>query len=145
MKKALAVFKFPKKCVMIFLMLLLSCTAVSIPSGADSLTDTDKCPSGCGPYILSCSEVEIHSKGQHPVILQGYNKTCEYNIHSVYTIFKCARCGSRTVKDTHSHGESDHTYPFICGGVNERVCSLDGQVYSITPMDELPPVYEPIE
>ncbi len=78
-------------------------------------------------------------------MLGGYSKTCEYNIHSVYTIYECTRCGSRTVKDVHAHGESDHTYPFICGGVNERICSLDGQVYSITPMEELTPVYEPIE
>lgn len=143
---------------MIFLAVLFTAVSVSVSISSASITDTDTlsptsnsntaptvCESGCGPYTLRCSEVETYSKGRHPIILQGYHKTCEYNIHSVYTIYECTRCGSRTVKDVHAHGESDHTYPFICGGVNERICSLDGQVYSITPMDELTPVYEPIE
>lgn len=133
---------------------IISCTESSssvsppsIPRPTSSLyiQSQSVCECGCDTFIPRCSEIETYSKGRHPVMLGGYSKTCEYNIHSVYTIYECTRCGSRTVKDVHAHGESDHTYPFICGGVNERICSLDGQVYSITPMEELTPVYEPIE
>ena len=120
-------------------------TSVRRPTSSLYIQSQSVCECGCDTFMPRCSEVETYSKGRHPVMWGGYMKTCEYNIHSVYTIYECSRCGSRTVQDVHAHGESDHTYPFICGGKNERICSLDGQVYSITPMDELTPVYEPIE
>ena len=133
---------------MIFVILsycIISSATAARPTSSLFTQSHSVCECGCDSFTLHCSEVEIYSKGQHPLMLGGYSKTCEYNIHSVYTIAKCTRCGSRTVAGLHEHGESDHTYPFICGGVNERICSLDGQVYSITPVDELTPVYEPIE